>query len=229
MNITNQHHCGGFWGAMIVTVWSEALWLRSTKMCRWFFFFVNVFTYSYSYFLPALFCDRKCSFSLSQREDTFYSTASFTHVSFLIHVPYQFLGLEKILATTAVKPFAMETLLLSIWMEVSMDTGGNLSPSKIPLPYYTALTSALSLGWTDTDFQVWAAIRSTDKYFTSDYPTNIVVAKALCGVQPSDTGRFYIPKADQGTWPIVCAGKWDECCQLPLHWVPALNWKDLGT
>lgn len=69
------------------------------------------------------------------------------HSCFLvIHVPYQFLGLEKILATTAVKPFAMETLLLSIWMEVSMDTGGNLSPSKIPLPYYAALTSALSLG-----------------------------------------------------------------------------------
>lgn len=117
-------------------------------MYRVFFSFLggSVFSYSYSYFLPALFHDDKYTFSLSQREDTFYPTASFTHVSFLIHVPYQFLGLEKILAATARKPFATGPLLLSIWMEVSMDIEGNLSPSKIPLPYYAALISALSLG-----------------------------------------------------------------------------------
>lgn len=91
---------------------------------------MNVFTYSYSYFLPSLLHDRNCAFSWVKGKILLTQLLSFTHISFLIYVPYWFLGLEKILSAT-VKPFDTR-LLLSVWMKVSVDIEGNFSPSKIP-------------------------------------------------------------------------------------------------
>lgn len=168
---------GGCWGTVTITVRSGACWLSQWGCVRVFLWMCSLIRIRI-FFLLSYMIGIVPSVGLKGRHLLPNCCLLLTFPSSFMFPTSRFLGLEKIISAT-VKPVDTR-LLLSVWMKVSVDIEGNFSPSKIPWPHHAAVTSASSLGWTGTDFQVWRTIGNTDKYFTSDCPANTVGAKALC-------------------------------------------------